>query len=65
MTWPGPACDRPLRSPLDVAVRAFAISRKQRFDLELRNVPETSSSSCCPPPLDDRDLFDFSGGASS
>ena len=35
------ACDRPLRSPIDVAIRAFAISRKQRFELELRNVPES------------------------
>src|SRR5262245_44984529 len=32
---------RSLRSPIDVAIRAFAISRKQRFDVELRNVPES------------------------
>ena len=37
----GELLDRPLRSPIDVAVRAFAISRKQRFELELRSVPES------------------------
>ena len=31
-----PIGDRPIRSPLDVVVRAFAISRDQRFDLELQ-----------------------------
>ena len=41
MNVAGDLMDRPLRSPIDVAVRAFAISRKQRFDLELRNVPES------------------------
>ena len=38
----GDLLDRPQRSPLDVVMTAFAISRKQRFELELRNVPETS-----------------------
>ena len=62
MNVAGDLLDRPLRSPIDVAVRAFAISRKQRFDLELRNVPESVEMILLPAPLDDRDLFDFSGG---
>jgi NTE family protein len=56
----GDLITRPLRSPIDVAVRAFAISRKQRFDLELRNVPESVDVVVLPAPLDDRELFDFS-----
>ncbi len=58
----GDLMDRPLRSPIDVAVRAFAISRKQRFDLELRNVPESVEVVLLPAPVDARELFDFSGG---
>jgi NTE family protein len=53
--------DRPNRSPLDVLVKAFAISRKQRFQLELRSVPETVEVLVLPAPADDRELFDFSG----
>ena len=48
------------RSPLDVLVKAFAISRKQRFELELRSVPESVEVVVLPAPVDDRDLFDFS-----
>ena len=62
MNVAGDLMDRPLRSPIDVAVRAFAISRKQRFDLELRNVPETVEMILLPAPVDDRELFDFGGG---
>ena len=62
MNVAGDLMDRPLRSPIDVAVRAFAISRKQRFDLELRNVPETVEVILLPAPVDDRELFDFGGG---
>jgi NTE family protein len=53
---------RPLRSPIDVAVRAFAISRKQRFELEVRSIPETIEVVHLPSPIDERELFDFSGG---
>jgi NTE family protein len=56
----GDMLSRPLRSPIDVAIRAFAISRKQRFDLELRAVPEGVDVLVLPAPVDDRDLFDFS-----
>jgi NTE family protein len=54
---------RTTRSPLDVLVKAFAISRKQRFDLELRSVPESIEVVVLPAPDDDRELVDFSDGA--
>jgi NTE family protein len=57
-----PMGDRPLRSPLDVVVRSMAISRDQRFDLELQWVPPEVELVVLPPPRDDRDFFDFSGG---
>ncbi|MET0276396.1 MAG: patatin-like phospholipase family protein [Acidimicrobiia bacterium] len=53
---------RSARSPLDVLVKAFAISRKQRFDLEMRNVPERIEVVVLPAPRDDRELVDFSNG---
>jgi len=56
----GELLNRPLRSPIDVAIRAFAISRKQRFELELRNVPEGVDVVVLPPPPDDREVTDFS-----
>ena len=56
----GDLLTRPLRSPIDVAIRAFAISRKQRFDLDLRAVPEGVEVVVLPAPEDDRELFDFS-----
>lgn len=56
-----PISDRPIRSPLDVAVRAFAISREQRFELELQWVPKEIEVVVLPPPPDDRDFLDFSG----
>jgi NTE family protein len=48
------------RSPLDVLVTAFAISRKQRFELELRSVPESIEVVVLSGPDDDRELIDFS-----
>jgi NTE family protein len=62
MNVAGDLLERPLRSPIDVAVRAFAISRKQRYELELRSVPESVELIELPAPPDDRELFDFSGG---
>ncbi len=56
-----PISDRPIRSPLDVAVRAFAISRDQRFELELQWVPKEIEVVVLPPPRDNRDFLDFSG----
>jgi NTE family protein len=57
-----PMTDRPIRSPFDVVVRSMAISRDQRFDLELQWVPPEVELVVLPPPRDDRDFFDFSGG---
>jgi NTE family protein len=57
-----PITERPIRSPLDVVIRAFAISRDQRFDLELQYVPEHVELVVLPPPVDERDFFDFGGG---
>jgi NTE family protein len=56
----GALVERRLRSPLDVAVRAFAISRNQRFDLELRHAPADVDVLVLPSPDDQRELFDFS-----
>jgi NTE family protein len=56
-----PIGDRPIRSPLDVAIRAFAISRDQRFLLELQWVPKEIEVIVLPEPHDDRDFLDFSG----
>ena len=56
----GALADRRLRSPLDVAVRAFAIARNQRFDLELRHAPDDVDVVVLPAPPDERELFDFS-----
>jgi NTE family protein len=57
-----PLGERPIRSPLDVAIRAFAISRDQRFELELQWIPQEIEVVVIPPPRDERDFFDFSGG---
>jgi NTE family protein len=57
-----PLSNRTIRSPLDVAIRAFAISRDQRFELELQWVPRDVDLVILPAPVDDRELFDFSGG---
>lgn len=56
----GDLLTRPIRSPIDVAIRAFAISRMQRFELELRNVPEGIDVLVLPAPDDNREIFDFS-----
>jgi NTE family protein len=57
-----PLTERPIKSPLDVAVRAFAISREQRFELELQWVPADVEVVVLPPPVDDREFVDFSDG---
>jgi NTE family protein len=60
LTVTGELMRRPLRSPIDVAIRAFTISRKQRFELELRMVPPGIEVHVLPAPVDDREFFDFS-----
>ncbi len=56
----GELLQRSLRSPIDVAIRAFAISRKQRFELELRSVPESVDVVVLSGPSDNREVTDFS-----
>ncbi len=56
-----PISDRLIRSPLDVAMRAFAISRDQRFDLERQWVPAEIDLIVLPAPVDDRNFYDFDG----
>ena len=56
-----PISDRLIRSPLDVAMRAFAISRDQRFDLERQWVPAEVDLIVLPAPVDDRNFYDFDG----
>jgi NTE family protein len=56
----GELLTRSLRSPIDVAIRAFAISRKQRFELELRSVPESVEVVVMTGPIDNREVTDFS-----
>ena len=57
-----PLTERPIKSPLDVAVRSFAISREQRFELELQWLPADVEVVVLPPPVDERDFVDFSDG---
>ncbi|MEX0664456.1 MAG: patatin-like phospholipase family protein [Acidimicrobiia bacterium] len=57
-----PVGNRSIRSPLDVLVRAFAISRDLRLELELQWFPKEVELIVLPPPVDDREFFDFSGG---
>ena len=57
-----PIGERRIRSPLDVVIRSFAISRDLRFELELQWVPKDIELVMLPAPEDDRDFFDFSGG---
>jgi NTE family protein len=56
----GELLQRSLRSPIDVAIRAFAISRKQRFEVELRSAPESVDVVVFEGPNDDREVTDFS-----
>ena len=57
-----PVGERRIRSPLDVVIRAFAISRDLRFELEMQWLPKDVEVVVLPQPDDDRDFFDFSRG---
>jgi len=57
-----PKGERTIRSPLDVLIRAFGISRDQRLELELQWVPKEIELVVMPRAVDDREFFDFSGG---
>lgn len=58
----GELAERATRSPLDVVMRAFTISRTQRYQLERRNAPKGVEIIDLPRPADGRELFDFDGG---
>src|SRR5919202_486720 len=53
--------DAPLRNPLDVVLRAFAIARNQRFERELALAPSHVEIVVLPRPADGRSPFDFTG----
>ncbi len=56
------AASREFRSPLDVVMASFAHSRNLRYDIEKRFLPDGVEILELPRPVDERDLFDFSGG---
>src|SRR5437763_649431 len=57
----GGVADAPVRNPLDVVLRAFAIARNQRFERELASAPPHVEIVVLPRPADGRSPFDFSG----
>ncbi len=57
----GGVADAPVRNPLDVVLRAFAIARNQRFERELAFAPAHVEIVVLPRPADGRSPFDFSG----
>jgi len=57
----GGVADAPVRNPLDVVLRAFAIARNQRFERELATAPPSVEVVVLPRPADGRAPFDFSG----
>jgi len=57
----GGVADGPVRNPLDVVLRAFAIARNQRFERELASAPLGVEVIVLPRPADGRSPFDFSG----
>ena len=61
MNVSGGVADSPVKNPLDVVLRAFAIARNQRFERELAAAPPTVEVIVLPRPADGRSPFDFSG----
>jgi NTE family protein len=57
----GGVADSPVRNPLDVVLRAFAIARNLRFERELADAPPSIEVVVLPRPADGRSPFDFSG----
>jgi NTE family protein len=58
----GGVTDAPPRTPLDVTLRAFAIARNRRYELELQVAPSDVQVLELPRPEDGRSIFDFTGG---
>jgi NTE family protein len=57
----GGVADGPIRNPLDVVLRAFAIARNQRFERELAGASPGVEVIVLPRPADGRSPFDFAG----
>ena len=57
----GGVADSPVRNPLDVVLRAFAIARNLRFERELAAAPAHVEVIVLPRPADGRSPFDFAG----
>jgi NTE family protein len=60
MNVSGGVADGPVKNPLDVVLRAFAIARNQRFERDLVTAPPEVEIVILPRPAD-RASFDFSG----
>lgn len=58
----GAVADAPPRYPLDVTLRAFAIARNRRYQLDREHAPGWVEIVELPRPDDGRSIFDFSGG---
>lgn len=61
MNVSGGVADGPIRNPLDVVLRSFAIARMQRFERDLETAPPGVEIIVLPRPADGRGPFDFSG----
>jgi len=57
----GSVADSAPRTPLDVTLRAFAIARNRRYELERQMAPSYVEIIELPRPEDGRSIFDFGG----
>ncbi|HLG00460.1 MAG TPA: patatin-like phospholipase family protein [Acidimicrobiia bacterium] len=57
----GAVADAPPRYPLDVTLRAFAIARNRRYELDREHAPSYVDIIELPRPDDGRSIFDFTG----
>lgn len=58
----GAVADAPPRYPLDVTLRAFAIARNRRYEIDREHAPGYVEIIELPRPEDGRSIFDFTGG---
>jgi len=61
MNVSGGVADAPVKNPLDVVLRSFAIARMQRFERDLETAPPGVEVIVLPRPADGRGPFDFAG----
>lgn len=57
----GAVADAPPRTPLDVTLRAFAIARNRRYEIDREHAPGYLDIVELPRPDDGRSIFDFTG----